>query len=126
MRKKILIIEDDDFTRFMMQQIIQTLEVSPDVAVAENGEIGCTLVENNPHTYGLILMDIHMPNMSGVEATTRIRSNTNSLTRDIPIYAVTADKAFHELSTVEANGMDGFIAKPISPGGLIGLIEKYC
>lgn len=126
MRKKILIIEDDGFTRFMMQQIIQTLEVSPDVALAKNAEIGCSLIENNPHTYGLVLMDIHMPDVSGVEATARIRKNTNALTRDIPIYAVTADKAFHELPIVEANGMDGFIAKPISPGDLVGLIEKYC
>ena len=126
MRKKILIVEDDSFTRFMMKQIINTLEMGLDVDVAEDGAQGCDLLEATPDTYALVLMDIHMPKLSGLDATKRIRSSPNDPPNSIPIFAVTADSAFHHPLAVEQYGMDGFITKPISPGDLIGLVEKYC
>ncbi|MEQ6204628.1 response regulator [Sulfitobacter sp. HNIBRBA2951] len=126
MRKKILIVEDDSFTRFMMKQIIGTLDLGPDVDVAENGTSGCDLLEQTPDQYALVLMDIHMPKLSGLDATKRIRNSESDPPKNIPIYAVTADSNFHHPLAVEQYGMDGFISKPISPGDLIGLVEKYC
>lgn len=126
MRKKILIVEDDSFTRFMMKKIIDTLEMGLDVDVAEDGMQGCDLVEAKPEIYGLVLMDIHMPNLSGLDATQRIRNCPSDPPKSIPIFAVTADSDFHHPLAVEKYGLDGFISKPISPGDLIGLVEKYC
>lgn len=126
MRKKILIVEDDSFTRFMMKQIIGTLDLGPDVDVAEDGTSGCDLLEQTPDQYALVLMDIHMPKLSGLDATKRIRNSRQDPPKSIPIFAVTADSNFHHPLAVEQYGMDGFISKPISPGDLIGLVEKYC
>lgn len=125
-RKKILIVEDDAFTRFMMKMIIETLEVGVDVHLASDGTSGCARLESDPETYALVLMDIHMPNLSGIEATRRIRSNTDDPPRNVPIIAVTADPDYHHPMAVQTHGMNGYMAKPISPGALIGLIEKYC
>lgn len=125
-RKKILIVEDDQFTRYMMRTIINTLDVGLDIDMAEDGLSGCEHIENAPGSYALVLMDIHMPRLSGLDATKRIRSNSADPPSGTPIIAVTADADFHHPLAVKAHGMDGFISKPISPGGLIELIDKYC
>ena len=122
--QKILLVEDDEFTRFMMKEIINTLEVPVDVAV--NGEDGCSRIANNPEDYALVLKDIHMPKLSGVGATKMIRSSPNDPPRNVPIIAVTADARYHDQSVVTGYGMDGFISKPVTTGQLQGVIEKYC
>lgn len=122
--KKVLLVEDDQFTRFMMQEIIATLGVEVDIA--ETGQQGCDQLEESPDEYGLVLMDIHMPKLSGVDAARMIRQNPNDPPRNIPIIAVTADTHYHDDSTVNFHGMDGFIAKPITAGELNGLIDRYC
>lgn len=122
--KKILLVEDDHFIRFMMQEIIHTLGV--DVDIAKNGQEGCERLDQCPGEYGLILMDIHMPKLSGVDATRMIRSNPHDPPRNVTIIAVTADEQYHDTSVVNKHGMDGFIAKPITAGELMGLVDQYC
>ncbi len=122
--KKILLVEDDFFTRFMMKEIIDTLGVAVDVA--EDGQAGCDQLDQNPDVYSLVLMDIHMPKLSGIDATNAIRSSPNDPPRSVPIIAVTADEQYHDNLTVAKLGMDGFIVKPVSPGELNALVDKYC
>ncbi|MEO3417393.1 response regulator [Roseovarius sp. CAU 1744] len=125
-RKRILIVEDDTFMRFMIKQIIETLGVGLEVDVANDGVSACEKIELNPDSYALILMDVHMPNLSGIEATKRLRSNSVDPPRDIPVIAVTADTGFHHPLAVQSHGMNGYLPKPISPGDLNSLIDKYC
>lgn len=125
-RKKILIVEDDYFNRFMIKSIIETLDVGMDVDIEEDGLAGCERIEREPNGYALILMDIHMPKMSGIAATKRIRANVGDPPRNIPIVAVTADAKYHHPLAVEAKGMNGFLPKPIAPGELLSLIDQYC
>lgn len=122
--KKVLLVEDDHFTQFMMQEIIDSLGVKVDVA--ENGEEGCERLDKSPEDYGLVLMDIHMPKLSGVDATKLIRQNPNDPPRSVAIIAVTADAQYHDKSVVTKHGMDGFIAKPVTAVELDGLIDRYC
>lgn len=122
--KKILLVEDDYFTRFMMKEIIDTLGV--DVDIAENGQQGCDQLDESPGAYGLVLMDIHMPKLSGVDATKKIRQNPKDPPRNIAIIAVTADEQYHDEAVVSRHGMDGFIAKPITAVELMGLVDQYC
>lgn len=123
-KKRILLVEDDVFTRFMMKEIIDTLGVAVDVAT--NGQEGCDQIKQNPEAYGLVLMDIHMPKLSGVDATRIIRADPNDPPRNVAIIAVTADERYHDRSVVSEHGMDGFIAKPITAGELMGLVDRYC
>ena len=122
--KKILLVEDDRFTRFMMKEIIDTLGVDVDIAI--NGQEGCAQLDKAPDDYGLVLMDIHMPKVSGVEAARIIRQKPNDPPRNVAIIAVTADEQYHDQAVVSQHGMDGFIAKPITAGELMGLVDKYC
>ena len=122
--KKILLVEDDSFTRFMMKEIIDTLEV--DVDIAHNGQEGCDRLDSDPSGYGLVLMDIHMPKLSGIDATKLIRKKPTDPPRNVTIIAVTADEQYHNTATVTKHGMDGFIAKPITAGELMGLVDRYC
>jgi len=122
--KKILLVEDDQFTQFMMKEIIDTLGV--DVDIAENGQEGCDRLDQSPSDYGLVLMDIHMPKLSGIDAAQMIRQKSNDPPRNVPIIAVTADEQYHDSSVVSQHGMDGFIAKPITAGELNGLVDRYC
>lgn len=122
--KKILLVEDDYFTRFMMKEIIDALGV--DVDIAENGQQGCEQLDQCPGEYGLVLMDIHMPKLSGVDAARLIRAHPNDPPRNVTIIAVTADAQYHDHAVVSSHGMDGYIAKPITAGALMGLVDRYC
>ncbi|WP_300038888.1 response regulator [uncultured Roseobacter sp.] len=125
-QKKILIVEDDNFNRYMIKAIIETLDIGLHVDLAEDGKAGCETIERAPDDYALVLMDIHMPRLSGLEATDRIRANAGDPPRHVPIVAVTADADYHHPMAVEAKGMNGFLAKPIAPGELLALIDRYC
>ena len=121
---KVLLIEDDAFTRFMMREIIAGLGV--EVEIAANGEEGCEALRSQPGAFGLVLMDLHMPVMSGIDAAEQIRNDAHDPPKKVPIIAVTADVNYHDTSRVEKLGMDGFASKPVSPGTLLNLIDQYC
>ncbi|WP_299376601.1 response regulator [uncultured Tateyamaria sp.] len=123
-RKKVLLVEDDEFTCFMMQEIIGTLGV--DVEVATNGTEGFDALSKSPGAFGLVLMDLHMPVLSGIDAARKIRKLAKNPPREVPIIAVTADVNYHDDARIEQLGMNGFASKPVSPGQLLALIDRYC
>ena len=105
-----------------MREVIDMLGVGVDIA--EDGQEGCDTLGANPGEYGLVLMDLHMPGMSGIEATKYIRSEMSN--ESLPIIAVTADVDYHDATVVENLGMNGYASKPVSPGHLMQLIDEYC
>lgn len=121
---KVLLIEDDEFTRFMMREIIASL--GAEVEIASNGDEGCKTLANRPTEFGLVLMDLHMPVMSGLDAAQKIRAKTPDPGHDVPIIAVTADVTYHDDARLSKLGIDGFASKPVSPGKLLSLIDRYC
>lgn len=121
---KVLLIEDDEFTRFMMREIIAGLGV--DVEIARNGQEGWETIAHRPNEFGLVLMDLHMPVMSGIDATRKIRDLDSDPPKGVPIIAVTADVTYHDSRRLAGLGMDGYTTKPVSPGTLLSLIDQYC
>ncbi|MEM6758447.1 MAG: response regulator [Pseudomonadota bacterium] len=121
---KVLLVEDDEFTRFMMREIM--VELGVEVDVASDGEEGLEKLVEAPSDFGLVLMDLHMPHMSGIEAASSIRANMNNPPNSVPIIAVTADITYHDDARIEQLGMDGYASKPVSPGTLMSLIKQYC
>ena len=121
---KVLLIEDDECTRFMMREIISGL--GAEVEIASNGDEGCRMLEDKPDAFGLVLMDLHMPVMSGIDATHKIRKDVQGAPQQVPIIAVTADVTYHDSSRIEELGMNGYASKPVSPGTLMSLIDQYC
>lgn len=122
--RKVLLVEDDEFTRFMMKEIIRTLGV--DVEIATNGDEGVKTLAERPTEFGLVLMDLHMPVMSGIDATRKIRNDPGDPPRTVPIVAVTADVTYHDRARVERLGLTDYASKPVSPGKLMALIDHYC
>lgn len=123
-KRRILLVEDDEFTCYMMREIIEALGV--DVEIAFNGEEAVQQLSNKPEMIGLVLMDLHMPNVSGVDATRMIRDLPTTPPNEVPIVAVTADNQYHDDSVVQKLGMNGFVSKPVTPGQLLKLIDRFC
>ena len=116
---RVLLAEDNAINREVAVAILQDVDLEVDTAA--DGAEAVALVERN--TYRLVLMDMQMPNMDGLDATRQIRKLPQAAT--LPIIAMTAN-AFHEdrLRCLDA-GMDDFISKPVSPEVLYGVLLKW-
>ena len=91
------------------------------MATAENGAEGVAAVEHTD--FDLIFMDIQMPVMDGVEATRRIRAMAAPKCL-IPIVATTANVLPEQLAAYRLSGMNGVVAKPISPSALLAEVAR--
>jgi CheY-like chemotaxis protein len=95
------------------------------VAVAENGAKGVEIFKNSTDNFfDLILMDIRMPIMDGLEATRQIRALDRPDAKTVPIVAMTANAYTEDVKTCLDAGMNGHIAKPIEPNNMFKKIVK--
>jgi PAS domain S-box-containing protein len=115
---KILLVEDNDMNRFIAIQSLK--QVGCIITEAENGLEAIKKIKHN--TYDLILMDIQMPLMDGVEATKEIRSKYNA---DIPIIALTANAFKHDIDLYLSVGMNNYLIKPYKETELFEKIAMY-
>jgi CheY-like chemotaxis protein len=116
--KKILIVEDNDMNRFIAIQSLHFFGCDVDEAL--NGLEAIKKVKQN--AYDLILMDIQMPEMDGLEATLHIR---NQLKLATPIIALTANAFRHDIDRYLRAGMDNFVTKPFSEEELFAKIGPF-
>jgi len=116
---KVLLVDDNKVNRMVAATFLKPHGL--DVTEAENGEVALAALSKDP--FDLVLMDIHMPVMDGMEATRRIRKSSMAWS-DIPIIAITADAMREHRSKYLGLGMDGYISKPIDPRLLLSTIEK--
>ena len=93
------------------------------VTVAKNGMEVLALLELR--SFDLILMDVQMPVLDGVEAALEIRRHEQTTGLHIPIFAVTANAMKGDRERYLASGMDGYLAKPISPARLDALLAQF-
>jgi two-component system, sensor histidine kinase and response regulator len=106
---RVLLVEDNEINREVAVQLLQAAGIYPDTA--ENGAVALRLLERQ--TYDLVLMDMHMPVMDGVEATRRIRADERL--QALPVIAMTANALPEDKARCLAVGMLDHIAKPINP-----------
>jgi len=116
--KKILVVEDVDFNRDLL---VQLLEDKYDVIEAVNGQEGVKLAERERPE--LILMDLSLPVMDGWEATRQLKANDDL--RSIPVIALTAHAMKGDEEKALAAGCDDYLVKPLDEDELIAKIEKY-
>jgi len=115
---KILITEDDWISSQYLQKLLQNSDIT--VIHAENGEEAVEFVRNMPDI-DLILMDIKMPVMDGIEATKIIKQMRPTM----PIIAQTAYAFSEEKIRILNVGCDEYLAKPVALNKLMELIDKY-
>jgi two-component system, cell cycle response regulator DivK len=113
----ILIVEDNEKNRKLVRDVLAFKGYR--LAEAETGEDGVRLArELRP---ALILMDIQLPGISGIEALAHIRAD--DATRGIPVMAVTASAMSTDRSKILAAGFDGYQSKPINVKAFLAAVE---
>jgi PAS domain S-box-containing protein len=119
---RVLIAEDNSTNREVALGILKKLGLRAD-AVADGIE-ALTALESVP--YDLVLMDMRMPVMDGIEATRQIRNPLSAvLNHEIPIVALTANAMLSDREACMAAGMNGFLAKPIRKAELRDALGKW-
>jgi len=113
----ILIVEDNEKNRKLERDILQFHGYR--TAEAETGEDGVALAQATPPA--LILMDIQLPGMSGIEALACLRADTR--TQHIPVVAVTASAMDQDRTRIMAAGFNGYQRKPISIKELLRTVD---
>jgi PAS domain S-box-containing protein len=116
--KHVLIVEDNDMNRFIAIQSLHFFGCIVDEAI--NGQEAIEKVQKN--TYDLILMDIQMPVMDGLESTLFMR---NVLKLKTPIIALTANAFRHDIERYLHAGMDNYVTKPFSEEELFAKIRHF-
>lgn len=117
----ILVAEDNEVNQLVFTQILGETDYS--FRIVSNGRLALeALGEVNPR---IILMDVSMPEMSGLEATAAIRSAEAGSGRHIPIIGVTAHALKGDRERCLEAGMDDYLPKPISPKALIEKVERW-
>ena len=123
LRKRILLVEDNKFNQLLAQNVIQKHFPDIDITMAENGEESLEKLKHE--RFNLVLMDIQMPIMGGIEAAKAIRNTTGEFPKNIPIIACTAGVTPHEIQECYDAGMNDFIGKPYKPDEMAEKIKKY-
>jgi two-component system, cell cycle response regulator DivK len=114
----ILLVEDNDKNRKLVRDVLTVKGYR--LLEAETGEDGVRLaLEQHP---ALILMDIQLPGINGIEALRQIRANTATVS--IPVVAVTASAMTHDRQTIMAAGFDAYQSKPISVRPFLDLVRE--
>ncbi|HET9223782.1 MAG TPA: histidine kinase N-terminal 7TM domain-containing protein, partial [Roseiflexaceae bacterium] len=116
---RILLAEDNEVNQDVVAQFLGRLGYQPDIA--QNGQLVLDALQRQ--RYDVVLMDVQMPEMDGLEATRRIRLDFPA-DRQPRIIAVTANALRGERAACLAAGMDDYISKPIEPTQLIQAIER--
>jgi signal transduction histidine kinase/ActR/RegA family two-component response regulator len=118
-RLRILVVEDNPANRMIVCRILQNL--GAEVETAEDGAAGVSAVER--FAPDVVLMDVQMPGMDGLEATRRIRALSGPAGA-APIIALTANVLEHQKADCLRTGMNGVVSKPIAPTVLVAEIQR--
>ena len=116
---QVLVVEDNPTNRMIARRILENL--GADVETANDGRLGVEAAARG--AFDLILMDVQMPVMDGLEAAALIRALPGPVC-DTPIVALTANVMSHQRDTYLRAGMNGMVAKPISPAALVTEIAR--
>ncbi|HEV3253014.1 MAG TPA: response regulator [Candidatus Acidoferrales bacterium] len=118
---RILLAEDNAVNRQLAVRLLE--KYGHRVVVATNGREALAALENEP--VDLVLMDVQMPEMDGLEATAAIREREKLTGAHLPIVAMTAHAMKGDREKCLASGMDGYITKPIQIRELLAVIEDH-
>ena len=121
---KFLCAEDNEINAEILQMLLETKGAS--CTICHNGqEIVDAFATVKPGEYDMILMDVQMPIMDGLEATKRIRSGANPLGKTIPILAMTANAFLEDRQKSNDAGMDEHLSKPVDIKMLEQTVRRF-
>ena len=120
---RVLIVDDSEVNQFILMETIKTFGIDA-VAVGSGAEAIAALKEEQ---FDLVVMDIQMPKMSGIEATARIRKLEQATTckQAIPIIAFSANAMQGDRERFLQAGMDDYLSKPMQVAVLAAVLQKW-
>lgn len=121
--RTILLAEDIEINREIVTTLLE--EKGAKVISAVNGAEAVDMFKSQPAEYDLILMDVFMPVMDGLEATHQIRALPEAYAKEIPILAMTANAFEEDVKQCLDAGMNGHIAKPIDVDQLFDTLARH-
>lgn len=117
--RRILLVEDEPINQMVTREMLE--EVGMLVDIAGDGEEALAQVQKE--RYAIVLMDLQMPRLGGLDAARMLRQFPNG--RDIPIVAMTANAFSEDRDNCLAAGMNDFLPKPVSPESLYGVLLQW-
>src|SRR5213082_1918276 len=117
--KTVLVVEDNELNLKLLNDLLEYQGYT--VIATRLGEPALELARR--HRPDLILMDIQLPDISGMEATRRLKADEH--TRTIPVIAVTAFAMSGDEARILASGCDAYVAKPFNLVDFLGLVERW-
>ena len=118
MTNNILIVEDHELTRFGLKTAFEASEINGEIFEAESAEKGIELVENND--IALVIMDLGLPGMDGIEATKKIRD----LKKEVKVVILTSHNDEQEVINSLKAGANAYCSKEINPKRLIQVVQS--
>ena len=117
---RVLVVEDNEKNMKLFRDVLRAKGFATIEAVT--GEEGVELARR--HAPSLVLMDVHLPGVSGVEALARMRADER--TASIPVVALTAQAMRGDRERFLEAGFDGYLAKPVDVFELIDAVRGFC
>jgi CheY-like chemotaxis protein len=118
----VLIVDDNNINRLLINKVLARWGATTDAA--ENGLQAVEKITTN-RNYDVVLMDVYMPEMGGIEATQVIRAKEEAYFKQLPIIALTASMLSSERAQIQESGMNDYILKPFDPANLFELLSAY-
>jgi two-component system, cell cycle response regulator DivK len=117
---QVLVVEDNDKNMKLVRDVLGAAGYS--TIAASSGT--AALVVAAERVPGLVLMDIQLPDIDGVETLRRLRADERTAT--IPVLALTAQAMHGDRERFLAAGFDGYISKPVNIGELLAIVREHC
>ncbi len=121
MDKKILIAEDSSVIQNLARKIFQQLNYS--IASAKNGKEAVNMLSNDD--FDVLLLDINIPQLDGMECARQIRQMEDSSKANIPIIAISGNAKNYTLEDFKDAGMTEYMQKPLNFDELVEMVKKY-
>ena len=119
--KKVLVAEDSSVIQNLTKKILSLQNYQ--ITSVKNGEQ--VLQKLKEENYDLILMDINMPVMDGIECARQVRKMDDAVKKNIPIVAITGNARNYSMEEFKANGINDFIPKPLNFDQLVEKVRVY-
>ena len=117
---QVLVVDDDKMIRDVIVDLLALFDIQ--ARAASDGADGMSILESSPRAFDVVLMDVQMPGLNGIDATRRIRAHPELA--DLPVIALTAGVMADEAQRIRAAGVDALLAKPFMVEDLVDCLRR--